>query len=280
MALELLSDFLASFFFGMFLFGLLFWRSRRSLFVSATALAVATLIRPTFTFVPLVIPIAAILVSRCTSKVPTFHIAGFVLASLAATGISTAYQYSFQGYVGPSPVLAVNIGRTLGVIGDSGFSERVSQRAGQPYSAISASDEERYALELFREEFEARPSAVLVQLSTTVVKYLLAPVEVAVTKSIRLFTHSETASHETRVILGVLCLPVWLLALVPPVRPSTEMLAYYLLVAALVAVILGLSSIAPFQGERIRFPVLAFMLPVAAFNTAKLSAFMTQRFHK
>ena len=123
MALKLLTDFLAAFLFGVFLFGFLFWRSGLSLFVSAMALGLATLVRPTFTFVPLLIPIAAYLVERCTSKLPVLHVVGFVFASLAATGMSSVYQYSFQGYAGPSPILAKNIGRTLDVISRVGSEE-------------------------------------------------------------------------------------------------------------------------------------------------------------
>ncbi len=279
MALELLTDFLAAFFFGAFLFGLLFWRSRRLLFVSATSLALATLLRPTFTFVPLLIPIAGYLVGRCTSRVPWAHITGFVFASLAATGISTAYQYGQQGYLGPSPVLAVNIGRTLDVLSESGrsedggvghFQQRISERAGKPYNAVSPSEEERYAVEFFLEEFKARPGAVLLQLSTTVIKYLMAPLDSATMKGRRLFTSSNGLPDKVRVIIGVLCLPVWLLAIWPPFGFSKEAWAYYWLVAILTTMILGLTAINPFQGERIRFPMLAFMLPIAAWNASTL----------
>jgi hypothetical protein len=288
MALKLLSDFLAAFLFGLFLFGFLFWRSRPSLFVSATALGLATFVRPTFTFVPLLIPVAAYLVGRCTSKVPVVHIVGFVFASLAATGISSVYQYSFQGYAGPSPILAKNIGRTLDVISRDGreenrgvdyeaFNRRIAQRAGKPYSAVSPSEKERYAVEFFHEELKARPGAVLLQLSKTAVKYLLAPVDSAVILLIRLANPDADAPPQVRLLLGLVCLPLWLLAITPPCGRSKEIWAYYLLVALFMAYVLGLTSINPFLGERIRFPVLGLMLPIAAWNLSTLLAFLARR---
>jgi len=287
MALKLLTDFLAAFFFGVFLFGLLFWRSRSSLLISATALGLATLTRPTFTFIPLVLPFACYLAGRATSKVPIFHFVAFVFASLAATGISSIYQYSFQGYAGPSPILAKNIGRTLDVISRDGretkginyegFNQRIAERAGKPYSAVSASEEEKYAVEFFREELEARPGIVVLQLSKTVVKYLLSPVDSAVVKLIRLFGPDFDAPHSVRVTLGLVCLPIWLLSVSPPFGSSSRVWAYYLLVIVLVLYVLGLTSINPFLGERIRFPVLGFMLPIVAWNFSTLLAFLARR---
>lgn len=287
MALKLLSDFLAAFFFGVFLFGFLFWRSRPSLFVSATALGLATLVRPTFTFVFLLIPIAAYLVGRCTSRLPVLHAIVFVFASLAATGISSLYQYSFQGYAGPSPVLAKNIGRTLDVISRDGrqenrgvdyeaFNRRIAQRAGKPYSAVSPSEEEKYAVEFFLEELKARPAALLLQLSRTVVKYLLAPVDSAVIKIVQFFNPESDGPRYLRVALGLLCFPVWLLSITPPFGSSKEVWAYYFLTALFVAYVIGLTSINPFLGERIRFPVLALMLPLAASNVHRIMSYQVK----
>jgi hypothetical protein len=287
MALKLLSDFLAAFLFGVFLFAFLFWRSGPSLFISATALGLATLVRPTFTFVPLLIPIAAYLVGRCASKLPVLHAVAFVFASLAATGVSSLYQYSFQGYAGPSPVLAKNIGRTLDVIASGrddnrridyeAFNRKIAQRAGKPYSAVSPSEEEKYAVEFFLAELKARPGAVLLQLSKTVVKYLLAPVDSAVIKIVQFFNPESEGPRYLRIVLGLFCFPVWLLSITPPFGSSKEVWAYYILTALFVAYVLGLTAINPFLGERIRFPVLGLMLPMAAWNISNLPAFLSRQ---
>jgi len=285
MAADLLSDFLAAFLFGTFLFGLLFWRSHRSAIVAATALGLATLVRPTFTFVPLLLPLAGYLAGRATIPVPRRHLIWFAIASLGATGISTAYQYTFHAYMGPSPILAVNIGRTLDAMGpveggaprEMGYLGEISARATGPDGTFSANREERAAVELFREEIAARPRAVAWQLSVTFVKYLLAPVESAATKVFRATTDAPALPPQVRWLMGVICLPIWLLAIVPPFGSSTCMKSYYLLVGVIAVMIIGLTSINPFQGERIRFPVLAFMLPVAAWNAASLWAFVSRR---
>ena len=282
MALKLLTDFLAAFLFAVFLSGLLFWRRGLSLFVSATALALATLVRPTFTFVPLLIPIAAYLVGRCTSKIPALHVVVFIFASLSATGISSMYQYSFQGYAGPSPVLTQNIGRTLQVIAsgrDDGsgvdqeaFNRRIAQRAGKPFSEVTPTEEQKYAVEFLLAEFKERPGIMIARLTRTAVKYLFAPVDSATIKLARLFDPKRTTPSWLRIVLGVICLPVWILAILPPLNAPRNQQAYYLLVMLLAAYVFGLTSINPFLGERIRFPVLVFMLPVAAINLAQLRA--------
>jgi 4-amino-4-deoxy-L-arabinose transferase-like glycosyltransferase len=104
MATYLLTDFLASFLFGVFLYGMLFWRSRSSVLLSGTSLALATLTRPTFIFIPFLLPFAAYLIGRFTSKVPRSHLVSFILFSFIATCISIIYQHTFNGYIGVSPI--------------------------------------------------------------------------------------------------------------------------------------------------------------------------------
>jgi hypothetical protein len=157
------------------------------------------------------------------------------------------------------------------------FNRRIEQRAGKPYTAVSRSEEEKYAVEFFREELKARPGAVLLQLSKTAVKYLLAPVDSAVILLIRLANPDADAPPQVRLLLGLVCLPLWLLAITPPCGRSKEIWAYYLLVALFMAYVLGLTSINPFLGERIRFPVLGLMLPIAAWNLSTLLAFLARR---
>jgi hypothetical protein len=49
-----------------------------------------------------------------------------------------------------------------------------------------------------------------------------------------------------------------------------------MLVTLLLFYIVGITTINPYQGERIRFPVLAFLMPVAAWNLRCLMAHVTR----
>jgi hypothetical protein len=63
-----------------------------------------------------------------------------------------------------------------------------------------------------------------------------------------------------------LFLPLWMLFLLPPVTSGSKGIAYYLLVLLLLLYILGISLHTKDQGERIRFPMLAFMVPLILIN--------------
>jgi hypothetical protein len=279
MALYLLTDFTASFFFSVFLFGLLFWRRRVLVAIAATSLTLATLVRPTFTFIPFLVPIAAYLVGRSTEKVPPSQTIAYILASILATGISVAYQYGFQGYAGPSPVLAKNIARTLHTVAKEkglskedydAFNDRIARRAGKPYATISPSEEEKFAVELFREELRSRPGALLIKLFETSIKYVFAPIESLIIRLIAFITDDNRLFTYARIFLTALCLPVWLLAVMPPLGSGNRRRVYYSLVMLFLIYLVGITAINPFQGERIRFPVLAFMLPVVGWNAHEI----------
>jgi hypothetical protein len=284
MALSLLSDFLAAFFFSVFLYGMLFWRSRSSLLLSGGSLALATLTRPTFTFMPVLLPVAVFLIGCFTSKVPRYHLAVFILCSLSATGVSIAYQYSSYGYVGPSSIVAKNIGRTLSVLTKGKitredyeeFDKKLAEQAGRPFLTLSRTEEEKYAVQIFRSELNSRPGMMLSQLLKTFVKYLFAPVESSVAKLTTPFVTERTYTTYVRPVLGLVCLPIWLLSLLPPIGWSKEYKMYYILVMMFLFYVVGITVMNPLQGERIRFPVLVFMLPVAVLNTHNIRDYLTQ----
>jgi hypothetical protein len=276
MALYVLSDFLAAFFFAVFLYGLLFWRRPLSLLVSGPALAMATLTRPTFLLIPLILPAAAYLASRYTSKIPWQHIVVFATCSFAATGVSVARQYRAYGFAGPAPfVLTENIVTTLHQTSGTGqdfdsyrrsFEEDMARRAGRPYEALSPSDEEAYAKEIFWDEARARPLRVGLRLVRNFVNYLLVPIETTIQR-ITIRTAGERAYQSyVRPLLGLLCLPIWLLSLTPPLQSPRRQRTYYLLVMLSLLYVLGISAITNFAGERMRFPVLFFMMPVVLWN--------------
>jgi hypothetical protein len=279
MAFDLISDFLAAFFFGLFLYGMLFWRSWSSVFLTGISLALATLIRPTFTFVPFLIPIAAYFIGRFTSKVPRLHILIFVILSLMATGVSVIYQYSSYGYTGPSNIVTKNIGRILHYAltgheitkdGYERFNAKIAEYANIPYNDLSERDKEKYAIRIFLNELSSKPGVVIGCLFKTFFKYIFVPIEAFVGKLAVLYESEQLYFTYVRPILALVCLPLWLLSLIPPVGLPKKK-AYYLLVIMFLVYVVGVTVINPLQGERIRFPMLAFMLSVMVWNVQRVS---------
>jgi hypothetical protein len=88
LALNLLTDFLASFLFGVFLYGLLYWRSWRGTILSGIALALATMVRPTFVFVPLLLLPAVYLINRCSARLRWSQLLALSLVAAAGTGVN------------------------------------------------------------------------------------------------------------------------------------------------------------------------------------------------
>jgi hypothetical protein len=288
MAFNLLTDFMAAFLFGVFLFGMLFWRTPSSVLLSGGALALATLTRPTFTFIPFLLPIAAYLVGRATTKVPWQHLVAFTLFSVAATGISASRQYAEYGYTGPAPyVLTLNIQETLYNASAEGglttqdatayladFEGEIAKRAGQAYATLSPGEQERHARQIFVEALAAHPRVITSRLLKNFTKYLFAPIEGAIQKLTTLYAGEQTYLSGVRPILVVAGIPIWLLALAPPVRSPNNFRMYYLLMLTCVLYVVGISAITNFAGERIRFPVLPFMLPVMAWNIHRLYGYL------
>jgi hypothetical protein len=51
---------------------------------------------------------------------------------------------------------------------------------------------------------------------------------------------------------------------------------YYLLVMMFLLYVVGISAMAPRQGERMRFPVLAFMLPAMVWNVHRMHSYISR----
>lgn len=234
MALNLLSDFLAAFLFSIFLYGMLFWRRPFACLGSGLCLALATLTRPTFTFVPFLLPVLALLANRVTSKIPRLHLWVFVFFSLSATGVSILYQYRTSGYLGPSSVVTQNISRMLSYDDYEQFRRRIAEYAKvDPGTTLSPAEEERYARELLWRGLAGSPGAVLFPLGVTMVKYLFVPIEYAVAKPVVFFLGDATYFAYVRPALFAACLPIWLLSLIPPLDSPKRLRAYYFLVLIL-----------------------------------------------
>ncbi len=278
MALMLMSDFLSALLFAVFVYGLLFWRRHRSLWISGTALALATWVRPTLMVIPLLLPLMAWCVARVTSRVPVGHLVVFAVCILAATGASTAYQYAADGYLGPSSIVAQNVGRTVvfatldGTVTGNDYPRFIPQieaRAGAPDETLSRREVQQHAMRIFFETLWTHPKPMLALMGKTFVKYLCVPVEFLVQQLTTRVAGAAAYEAVVRPIIALGCLPVWLLALWPPGR-ARRYWAYYLLMLLLWFYLAGITMVNPYQGERIRFPVLMLMLPVVLWNAQSI----------
>jgi len=277
MALFLMTDFMAAVWFGMFVYGFLFWRSRTGLVMAGVGLALATLTRPTFTFVPLLLPLAAYLAGRVSSKVPFGAVVAIAGLGLAATGASIAYQYTFDRYLGPSPVLLRNVEDSLyhSEIEGSGmtltdyqrqFEQRTADAAGKDFSELSPRERDLIAGTVLREAMVAHPVKLTLHWGMNFLKYLLVPVESTILRMITRNHSFETYNGVIRPLLLLICLPLWVFALAPPINGSQRERMYHWFMLLCVTYVIAVSSVASGAGERMRFPVLMLMLPTMAWN--------------
>ena len=156
-------------------------------------------------------------------------------------------------------------------------SGRRSHSAGRPYGELTRAEQERVARGILFEKASARPGALVLAWSKNFIKYLFVPIEnPALLASVALGA-TETDYDAVRPILFVLFLPLWLLVLVPPRGQSRGYMAYYMAVLLVLAYVLALSALAGESGERMRFPVLALMLPLAAVNFERLHRWWLRR---
>jgi hypothetical protein len=278
----LLADFLAAFLLFVFLYGLLFWRRWGLALLGAGCLGLATLMRPSFTYLPVVLPAMMLLAGRFQTKVPWSYLPLFLLAAVIGAGVSTVHHYRTVGYPGPSYVVAWNLQKTLSfALADDEVSEEqyqeqfrelVAQRRGAPDRAISVYENEMLTREVFLEQLRDHPYPIMKQIVTTFVKYLFVPTE---TLPSRLFSRRDQQDvyfRYIRPVLAVVWLPIWVLAYWPPWRRWRQEFPYYLFVMLLVLYVVGISAFAPLQGERMRFPVLPFLVPVIARNLFRIHA--------
>jgi hypothetical protein len=193
--------------------------------------------------------------------------------------VSISYQYFSFGYLGPSDIVTTNIGRTLHyastdrdmkIYDYEAFSERIGREAGAHPDTLSPSEKEKYAKRILLDELESKPRVILLHLTTTFLKYIFIPVESLTERFVNLYTDRQTYATHLRPLLVLACLPLWLLSLIPPQDSTDRKRPYYLLVMMFLLYTAALTAINPQQGERIRFPVLAYMFPIILWNVCDL----------
>jgi hypothetical protein len=272
LALQLMTDLLTAVYLFVALYGLLFWRHRAGVVASAVALGLATLTRPTFTLFPLLLPVLGWLASRIHTRVPARQLALLAGFSLAATALSIGYQYRTDGYLGPSSALTFNIQKTLhdALAPDEPFKlykrrfeERLARRAQVPPEALSRTQAEQQAKRELIAALKAHPVPIAWHLTRTAIKYLFVPIEALPAHVMRYAGAGAAYERFVRPLLFLVCLPVWLLAYWPPPRSDRRARAYYALTMMSLAFVVIMSAMAPQQGERMRLPLVAFLVPLA-----------------
>jgi hypothetical protein len=214
----------------------------------------------------------------------------FVASSVAATSISVGYQYTFNQYLGPSPLVSVPIQEMLyyGVVQPQSpstdyatfqrqFAAEIQKRAGRPYPTITLADREMYAKQVFREAFRTHPGSITAVVAMNAAKYLFAPVESIVARASTEFISFAAYGRYVRPVVAAVCLPIFVLSLLPPLAHQRRQRTYYLLMMVFLLYIVGFSAIGAGSGERIRFPMLSFMMPVALWNARRIGEVLHSR---
>ena len=269
-AFYVLSDLPASLAFFVFLYGALFWRHRTGLILAALALGFATLLRPSFTMFPVLIPWLGYLFHRMRTGTAPMALVLAVVCSFMATFANTAYQYRYNHYLGPSPVSTMNCRKLLGLLdpvetAERNFEARAQARMGHAFHELGTADQERVAVAVMAHELSDRPLQFGAAVGTTFLKYLLAPIESLAWRFAGKLPR-ESLDWRIRGLLVLLTAPLFLLASLPPPTRDERTRTYYLIVMTCVVYVLGLSAFVPYQGERMRLPVLPLLVTCAAMN--------------
>jgi hypothetical protein len=106
---------------------------------------------------------------------------------------------------------------------------------------------------------------------------MLVPVESVPMRVTYWIAGPQAYREYLRPLMTLLFLPLWVLTLVPPLGESPSRRMYYVLMWACVFCTVGLASITTGSGERIRFIVLATMLPVMVWNAQALYEYAAGR---
>jgi hypothetical protein len=131
-------------------------------------------------------------------------------------------------------------------------------------------EREEIAKTVFREQFLAHPVGITAAVLKNAVKYVFAPIESTVSRFATFYASETWYTRAVRPVVAVVCLPLFVLSVLPPIRRQREQQMYYALMLVLLIYVVGFSAIGIGSGERIRFPLLAFMLPVLVWNVETL----------
>ncbi len=195
--------------------------------------------------------------------------------------VSTAYEYRDRNDLGASGFVVYHFHAVIGKLFyptmdrsefDKLYFTRLEAECGKPEELSRRGERNRAAWRLLLAHLREYPGRFAVNYGKGFAKAVFVPSSEGAVSRI-LYDLDLEAWYEpvARPILFVLWLPVWILALLPPVRQSRSEVAFYCLVMLVTLYVLGLSSFAPGGGDRMRFPVFPFWLILAAASAHRLS---------
>jgi hypothetical protein len=291
MAIYVLSDFLGGLLFALFIYILLLKRSWTGALLGGLCLALCILVRPTFMFLVPLLPVLGYLAGRFAApKLRLAHLGVYLAAGILALTVNYAQARAYQDTLTPPgrlpPFLVGHIRLILGEHFYQDLKEEqwredvypklISQVAGHPYDSLTRGQQEQAAKELLKKEILSKPARFAKGCAVNFLKYLFGPVE-SIPQYASSYCGSPMAERGAgRMALTLLCLPLWLVCLVPP-RLRTHRSLYYLAMLCLLA-ILALSAPVGGASERFRFPALMLMMCVGAVNVSAAGAAMRRRF--
>jgi len=287
-AMFLLSDMLAGLCFAFFGYVMLAKRSPWWVLGGGLALATATLTRPTFTWFVVLIPPMAWLLGRFATKVPWSHVAVYVLASLTAVGVNSALERRSRNLVGPDSFFTYHASVILYNIPEPRareweehlrlYHQEISRRAGKPFESLTRAEKDPIAKAILLDTLRSHPLQCARVWAVGFAKYCIIPIESLVNYFCRLATWQEFYYHRSflRLPMVLLWLPLWMLVYVPPWGNRRRYWPFYAVAAMLFFYIVSLCAPIPATGDRMRIPVLPFMLAWAAVNLEAVLGVMSR----
>lgn len=284
LAMKFVTDFQAALCFNLAVYALLFHRSWRWTATGAVFLGIATLTRPTFDLFFLLIPVLVFLVRKFSTRLPWSHAATYGLCTLLAVGISLRCNARagdvIDGHDRES-LLTDNIRILDYVVAQNGdpsslagkekhqwqFHARIADIAGKPYTSLTRHEVDNISVQRLRELLTRYPVQFARSTFKNFFKFLCVPLEQVIREIFLLFDQDDFYMAHLRAVMFLVCLPVWLLCVVPPFGSRAAYWPYYLVTMLLVVYVLGVTSFWSFGGgERMRLPVLPLMLTWGAVN--------------
>jgi hypothetical protein len=286
LAALLMTDLLAAFCFNVFLFGFCFRRTRRWVALAGGCLLFATLARPAFNGMFVLLPFLALLVNRFARRIPWKQVAVYSVCSICGFGVNSLqerYSSEVKGReisVKEYGIMFWNARYTLGgCTADNReaalaqYRQSVADRMGKDYEMLSRREKETGAWRLLRDLVFAQPSTFVIGLVEHSLKTLVAPVDSLAGWGARFFFGPETVLPKVvRFLIFLLCMPLWLLAYLPGKEVRQRFGAYLIFSGIVLAYVVGLTALlAEGCGERYRLPLLMMILVTAALQADVLS---------
>jgi len=283
MAIRIMTDFLSAFLLATFLHAFLLGGGRARQALGSAALAAAIVTRPTLNYVVVLLPLA-FLAARELGSTPSWRRA--VIACVAAAiglganswqDLRSADERSMDTRTYNARVICeqhLDCGVNASKDSRASFEATLANMASRPYEELTRGERHALARSLMLSELGQDPIGFARSWATTFLKYLLVPIEGFAQTAFALTGQGSRYVLLARPILFAACMPLWLLCLWPPMRSGRT--AYLVMVAGFTLYVIGLSALVPYAGERMRFPLLFILLPIASMNLTRVMRARTE----